>query len=177
MSLSFQLEPVASVWNELMVLAQAHWRGTSGFRRHEPFNPSFKRYQDCNAMGFFQLFTARDGEQLVGYFGMYLSPSMHSQLLMATEDTFFIHPDYRKGTNAIRFIKHIEAQCREWGVHEILFSCETDNTVANKLLDFLHYFPVITQYRKVLDSPPRADSAQPVPTEDDHVCAVTPAGS
>lgn len=166
MSLTFQLELVETVWNEVMVLAELHWRGTTGFRRHEPFDPSFARYQACNASGFFQLFTARDGPRLAGYFGMYLSPSMHSQRLMATEDTFYLHPDSRKGTNALRFIKHIEAQCRVWGVQEILFSCEIDNPVANRLLERLDYQPVIMQYRKHLSLSPRADSAHMPHIED-----------
>ena len=149
MSLMFSIEPVEQCWNELLVLAEQHWAGTKSYRRHEPFQPSFERYQACNQQGFFQLFTARDDARLVGYFGVYLSPSMHSQLLMATEDTFYLHPEYRKGRNALRFIHHIENQCRAWNVHEIMFSCEMDNAVANKLLEYLDYEPVILQYRKI----------------------------
>ena len=151
MSLVFTIEPVAQAWNEVMVLAQQHWAGTRTYRRHEPFCPSFDRYHACNQSGFFQLFTARKAGVLVGYFGVYLTPSMHSQLLMATEDTFFLHPDHRGGRNALRFLKHIEAQLRAWQVHEIMFSCEIDNETGIKgLLTYLGYLPVIQQYRKLL---------------------------
>ena len=146
----FACEPVAQVWNEAIALARVHWEGTKGYRRHEPFNPSFSRYNTASEQGYFFVFTARDEGRLVGYFGIYVTPSMHSQLLTATEDTFFIHPEYREGFTAIRFIKHVERELAKAGVHEILFSCESDNVVANKLLTFLKYEPAIQQYRKRL---------------------------
>src|SRR5438094_454977 len=130
--LMFQLESVDAIWDEVMELARLHWEGTKTYRRHFPFQPSKDRYVQCNQQRFFHLITARDAGRLVGYFGVYTTQSMHSQHWMATEDTFFIHPDYRKGSNAIRFIKHIEEQCRTWGIQEIMFSCESDNPVANK---------------------------------------------
>ena len=165
MSLTFQLEPVAQCWNEVLVLAEQHWQGTTTYRRHEPFAPSFDRYRACNEAGFFRLVTARDGARLVGYFGVYVTPSMHSQLLMATEDTFYLHPDYRGGRTALRFLKHIEALCQHWGVHEILFSCEQDNPTGIKgLLSYLDYVPVIVQYAKILPQPEPMTEASDVRT-------------
>lgn len=155
--MTFACESVSTIWDEIYPLAKAHHAGTRSFRRHEPFNPSRDRYIACNQQGYFHCFTARVDGKLVGYFGIYVTPSMHSQLLMAVEDTFYIHPDHRKGFLAVRFIKHVEQQLRDWGVHEILFSCEVDNPAINKLLPFLKYEPVIQQYRKILS--PCADSA------------------
>lgn len=168
MSLLFSVESVESCWNELMVLANAHWAGTQSYRRHEPFNPSYDRYLACNQAGYFYLFTARDQGTLAGYFGVYVTPSMHSQLLMATEDTFFLHPDYRGGRNALRFLKHIEKVLQQAGVHEIMFSCEIDNETGIKgLLMLLDYTPVIMQYSKRF--PSRPDRAQPSEQEAQHV--------
>lgn len=161
MSLVFAIEPVETVWNEVMILAHQHWAGTQSYRRHEPFNPSFERYQTCNQSGFFQLFTARDGQKLAGYFGVYITDSMHSQKRMATEDTFFLAKEYRGGRNALRFLKFIEAQCIAWGVKELMFSCEADNeTGIQGLLKHLDFSPVIVQYAKqLIVPPPCADSA------------------
>ena len=145
------MEPVDKCWNEVLVLASQHWAGTRSYRRHEPFNPSFERYHACNQSGFFQLFTARDGETLAGYFGLYITESMHSQLRMAVEDTFFLLPKYRGGTTAYRFLKIIKEQCQVWGIHEILFSCEIDNeTGIQGLLKKLDFHPVIVQHSCIL---------------------------
>lgn len=168
MSLTFQVESVSQCWNELMVLAQQHWAGTRSYRRHEPFNPSFERYHTCNQSGFFQLCTARDGAVLAGYFGVYLTNSMHSQKPMAVEDTFFLSPAYRGGRNALRFLRFIEAQCQQWGVQELLFSCEAENeTGIQGLLKRLDFSPVIVQYAKQLP-PPHADSVM-TSSEESHV--------
>lgn len=165
--LTFQIEPVEHAWNQVMELAVVHWAGTKSYRRHYPFNPILQRFAAIERVGMYRLFTARDGEKLVGYFGVYLAASMHSQHRMATEDTFFLHPDYRGGRNAIRFLKHIEAQCREWGVEEIMFSCEQDNeTGIQGLLKLLDYQPVIMQFSKQLQPIPSADSGHSVPTEE-----------
>ncbi len=174
MSLVFALEPVSACWNEVMVLAEQHWAGTKSYRRHEPFCPSFERYNAYDQAAVFRLFTARDQRKLVGYFGTYRSLSMHSQLPMTVEDTMFLRHDYRGGRNALRFLLFIEQQCRAWKIHENLFSCEIDNeTGIKELLTHLDYKPVIVQYSKHLASPPRADSAQLIPAEDSDVCAVT----
>lgn len=175
MSLTFQIESIAQVWNELMVLVSQHWAGTKSYRRHEPLNPSYERYKACNESGFLVFFTARDGETLAGYFILYLTTSMHSQLPMAVEDTFFLSPQYRGGTTAYRFLKVVKEQCRAWGVHEILFSCEIENaTGIQGLLDKLDFTPVIVQHSCILDPIPGSDTALASHQETRSVETVTP---
>ncbi len=178
MSLVFQIETVEKVWNEVLVLANQHWASTKSYRRHEPFSPSFERYNQCNQSGFFQLFTARDGQTLAGYFGLYLSTSMHSQLLTVTEDTMFLKPEYRGGRNALRFLRHIIEACRNWKVHEIMFSCEIDNETGIKdILKYLDFRPVVVQHSLVLTYSTRADSAHDSSVEVSDVRTVTSPGT
>lgn len=165
--IALQVERVADCWDELYPLAQAHQASTKSYRRHEPFNPDKTRYIQYNEMGYFHLVTARDGGELVGYFGVYVTDSMHSQLKMATEDTFYIHPDYRQGRTALRVIRYVENYLRLLGVHEILFSCEIDNkTGIQGLLGLLGYEPKILQFSKHLST--SADSAATVADVGDH---------
>lgn len=158
------VERVESCWDEIEPLTRAHWEGTTSYRRHEPFNPDKTRYIQYNEMGFFHLITVRDAGKLIGYFGLYITTSMHSQLRMATEDTFFIHPDYRQGRLALRVLKYVENYCALLGVHELLFSCEIDNKSGIVgLLERLGFQEQIRQYSKHL-LPPSADSATTVST-------------
>lgn len=167
--IQIQPERVSDCWDEIDTLARQHHAGTTSYRRHEPYNPDKARYIYNNDIGFFHLLTARDEGRLVGYFGLYLTPSMHSQLLTATEDTFFIHPDYRQGRLALRMLRHVEQFCQARNVHELLFSCEMDNTSGIKgLLGLLDYEPVIMQYRKCLPQP-GTDSAATLATVGSHV--------
>lgn len=162
--IAFQVEPVKECWDEVYPLTRNHWEGTKTYRRHEPFNPDRERFIAYNEMNFFHLVTARDGGKLVGYFGVYVTKSMHSQLTMATEDTLYLHPDYRVGRVALRFLLYIEQYLKPLGVWEILFSCEIDNKSGiRKLLEYLGYEAKILQFSKHL-LPPSADSATTVST-------------
>lgn len=147
--LTFAVESIDGCWDEFMELARLHWEGTKSYRRHEPFNLSRERYKSYEDIQFYRFMTARDGARLAGYVGVYITQSMHSQKPMATEDLFFLHPDYRGGRNALRFIQYLEKQCLGWGAQELLFSCEADNSSGiHRLLTFLDFTPVIMQYSK-----------------------------
>lgn len=149
--LIFGIEPLSQCWNQVMELAADHHAGTTSYQRHWPFLPSLERYQACEAAGFFTLMTARDHGKLVGYFGVYVTASMHSQHLMMMEDTFYLKPSHRGGRNALRFLQFIEDYAQERGVEEIMFSCEIDNSSGiQKLLEYLGYSPVIIQRSKRL---------------------------
>lgn len=138
-----------------MVLASQHWHETEGFRRGEPFAPSYARYVECERIGFFTMFTAREGEKLAGYTGWYLTQSMHSQARIAVEDQWFLLPEYRKGRNAIRFVKYVEGSLAARGVTAIQMSAKIANNVG-RILEYLDYQPVSTVFFKSLA---RADSA------------------
>lgn len=163
MSLTFQIEALDSCWNELMVIASQHWNETEGFRRGEPFAPSYARYIECERIGFFAMFTARDGEKLAGYSGIYVTQSMHSQCRIAVEDQWFLLPEYRKGRNAIMFVKYVEGALAARGVTAIQMSAKISNGVG-KILAYLDYQAVSTVYFKSLTtaSPDRANEVQPV---------------
>jgi len=101
------------------------------------------------------MFTARDGEKMVGYAGMYLTPSMHTQQTIATEDIFFLLPEYRKGRNALAFLKFVEAECKARGAVEICLLAELTNGVG-KILEYMGYEMTSKQYTKNING---ADSA------------------
>lgn len=168
--IQFQEERVRDCWDDLYPLAADHHASSQNYKRHEPFAPSQERYATYNDSGFYRLLTARDQGVLVGYFGVYLTTSMHSQLPIAQEDTFYLVPSHRGGRNALRFLRFVEDFiAKEAGPQaEILFSCEQDNTSGiHKLLHLLDFIPVITVYSKHLST--RADSAEPTRREAAHV--------
>ena len=166
--IALQVERVEECWDELYPLAQAHQASTKSYRRHEPFNPDKARYIQYNEMGYFHLITARDLGKLIGYFGVYTTKSMHSQRNICTEDTLFLHPDYRQGRLAVRIIRYVEKYLQNLlGETEILFSCEIDNkTGIQGLLGLLGYEPKIIQFSKHLST--SADSAATVADVGDH---------
>lgn len=149
----FALEPLEACWDELILLYAAHWKETEGYRHGQPFDPRFERYNEYNRLGWFLMFTARDEGKLVGNAGIYMVPSMHTQQMIATEDTWFLLPEYRKGRNAWRFYNFIEAECWSRGAVEITFTAKPTTRVG-PMLERLNFKATSVQYTKQ-----RADSA------------------
>jgi hypothetical protein len=146
--LTFAVEPLAACWNEVMELAAQHYEETEGYHRGQPFAPRFERYEEYDKAGWFFMATARDEGLLVGNAGFYVTPSMHSQLLIATEDTVFLTPAARKGRNGIRFVQFVEAECVQRGATEIGMTAKFANKAAGRILEYLKYQPTSMQYTK-----------------------------
>lgn len=149
MSLVFNVEPLRTSWNEMIELASQHWKETENYRHNQTFCPSFERYNQYDESGWLLHFTARHEGRMVGYAIMYVVPSMHTQQLIATEDTWFLLPEHRKGRNAIEFYKFVESVCRTRGVVEIGMTAKLTNG-AGRILEYLGYKIVSQQYSKHL---------------------------
>lgn len=149
MSVTFAIEPLAPIWPQFMGLAMQHWQETEGYRAGQQFAPDAYRYFQYNEMGMYVFFTVRDGPRLVGYAGIYFTPSMHTQRLIATEDCWFLLPEYRKGRNALNLHRFVEDECRRRGVVEIGMTAKLTNSVG-RILEYLGYKEVSKQYSKHL---------------------------
>ena len=145
----FAKESLQQCWDEVIALARLHWNETEAYRHGQPFNPDAERYWHYNDIGYHHQFTVRDGGRLVGHAGMYVSQSMHTQLMVAHEDTWFLLPEYRRGRNAMRFYRYIEDDMRGLGVVEIMVSAKTVNQVG-RLIEYLGYEHTEKLYTKQL---------------------------
>jgi hypothetical protein len=149
MSLVFSIEKVRDVIDELMPLWEAHWKETERYRHGQGFNMDVDRYIKYNDVDYYILYTARDNGKLVGNFGAYISTSMHTQQLEATEDTLFLLPEYRKGFNSVRFVKFAEDHLISRGVVEM--SITTKSEAVGKFCEFLGYKLVGYHYSKPVE--------------------------
>lgn len=145
----FAVEKLRDCWDEIMVLARAHWQETEGYRHNQPFAPLLERYAQYDDAGWLIQCTARDEGRLVGYATMYVTPSMHTQQIIATEDTYFLLPEYRKGRNAIRLYRFAEEECRKRGAVEVMMT-EKQETKVGVILAYLGFKQVARQWSKQL---------------------------
>lgn len=152
----FAVEPLAQCWDEMVALAAHHWQETEGYRHGQPFAPSYERYAEYDRAGWYFEATARVEGRMVGYCGIYVVPSMHSQQMIATEDAMFIVPEYRRGRNALRFIQFLEQECQRRGVVEVNITSKTE--AVKRLLEHLDFPVVAHHHSKQLPSTVRADS-------------------
>src|SRR5574343_37303 len=90
---TFQAERISDVLGELHELHRLHWQETEGYRAGVMMNPDYEAMKDAESAGRMIQFTARREGAVVGNLRMYLSNSLHTQRLIATEDSLFVHPD------------------------------------------------------------------------------------
>lgn len=160
MRLAFAIEKLEPIWPHIMALAEAHWHETEGYRHGQAFQPDQARYLQYEAVDYYVMFTARHEGALVGYAGMYMTPSMHTQELIATEDTWFLLPEHRRGRNALEFYKFVEAECLKRGVREIGMTAKLTNG-AGRILEYLGYREVSRQFSKhlIIQPSPQQETA------------------
>jgi GNAT superfamily N-acetyltransferase len=139
------------VLEDLKELHKRHWEETEGYRHGLTLNPDYARGLEVEEQGRLLLLGVihMDTQQLVGNYGFYLSRSMHTQKLMATEDTLYILPEHRRGRLAVQLIRYAESALRHLGVEEVNVTVKKVNQVA-QMMERLGYKPVATQLSKVL---------------------------
>lgn len=142
----FAREWLRDCWDEVMELAALHWQETEQYQRHA-LNPDKERYIAYNESGYHRQYTARVDGRLMGHAGMYINRSMHTQVMMAHEDTWYLRAEARKGRNAIRFYQFIEADMVGLGVEEIHMSAKLANK-SGRIMEYLGYEFVAKGYLK-----------------------------
>lgn len=148
-ALVFAEEFFPDAWPEFMRLAVRHWCETEMYRAGEGMNPDEERYTNFNHHGMYRFFSVRSKGRMVGYCGMYVMRSMHTQKTVATEDAWFLLPEFRKGRNAIRFYQYVERQMKDAGAQRITMSTKITNK-AGRILTYLGYSHFANQYTKEL---------------------------
>jgi N-acetylglutamate synthase-like GNAT family acetyltransferase len=144
----FQVEPLALIWDDVMRLAAQHWEETE--ETEIPLNPDKERYLNYDEIGYLRMYTARNEQaKLIGHAGIYLNTSMHTQIKIATEDTWFIHKDYRKGSNALRFLRFVEQDLKGLGIQEIYMTAKLTNK-SGRIMEARGYTHVANEFKKVL---------------------------
>ena len=151
--LRFQLEPMELAWDDMYRLASAQWNeyadlGIPGYAA--PFAPSKEMYLSYNTAGMLRVYTARNEKaELVGQFVVQVYPSMHTGALTATDDTWFLTKDYRKGRNALKFLKYVEEDLRLQGVKELHISVKEANGIS-RIMEAKKYSCIGHDYLKEL---------------------------
>ena len=153
---TFQVERLAAVLPELHPLHQAHYAETELYRASIPMMPNYGGMKEREQAGQLIQFTARSAiGELVGHMRVYVSPSQHTDTLIATEDSFYVMPEHRGGFLAVRLWQFVERSVIAIGVREIYFSSKLVNK-ADAMARYLKYQPIATRFAKVIGDPTQA---------------------
>jgi GNAT superfamily N-acetyltransferase len=98
------------------------------------FNPSAEAYQkvvDCNAMF---VIAALDGDDVIGYCTMIISPHLHNpDVIVASNDALFVAKPYRNGMTSGRLIKAAEDEAKRRGASKVLWHTRAGTSFAAML--------------------------------------------
>lgn len=145
----FAVERIEPLIPELHPLHELHWAETERYRHEVALNPDYAGMVRAERAGRMLQFTARFDGHLVGNLRAYISTSMHTQRLMAREDTLFIHPDYRAPWLAVRFTRYALDCLRSVGVVEVVADVKLSNG-ADAILRRVMGKPVAMQFHQIL---------------------------
>lgn len=150
LGLTFQVERIADIEDEIHPLHQAHWEETEKHRNGRQMLPDYEAFKADEQAGRLIQFTARTAAgALVGNIRMYVYTSRHDQTLESREDTFFLLPAHRQGFTAIRFWQYMESCMHRIGVLDIYTDSKVVNQVG-RLNEYLGYRHVGNLYHKHL---------------------------
>lgn len=149
--IQFTHEKVREVWREVLPLARAQWLEIEEHRHWQGFNPDIERYAKSEDVGIYFHFCARDNGRLVGSAGIYVTRSAHTQRVIASEDTFYLIPEYRgRGRNIIRFVEFTERFAVAHGAEQFMLTTSLVNLRAERVVQHCGYVQITKGWSKDL---------------------------
>jgi hypothetical protein len=149
-AVKYQQEFLSSVRGEIEPLLNSHWEEIALNKEKIKLNPDWDAYQSLEEQGKLKIFTARDDEQLVGYFVVIVGTNIHyKDHLFAANDIIYLSPKHRKGFTGIKLIKFAEKCLKNDGVSVLTINTKVHQPF-DKLMDFLKFRKIERVYSKYL---------------------------
>jgi len=143
-SVTFQMEKLGGaelLHAELAPLLEAHYQELTLNKDVVKLDPDWDTYFALQKRFALAVYTARDAQRLVGYNAFFVSRHLHYRdLIVAVNDVFYLHPDYRRGAIPLRFLRYAERQLKERGAHKLAYHFKASNNFG-PLLQRLGYEP------------------------------------
>lgn len=105
--MEFALENLARVRREIEPLIKQHYDDIALNKDIIKLNPDWEGYARLDNINALRVYTARKDDQLVGYFVVIVSKSLHYRdHLFANNDIIFLAKSARKGLTGVKLIKY-----------------------------------------------------------------------
>lgn len=129
--IAFQRELLCEVVEEVQPLLERHYLELTRHKDVVKLAPRWPQYAAMEQAGCFVVLTARDDGKLAGYNAFFVQPHMHYEgLSTATNDVFWLEPEYRRGVTALRFLRFCEDHLKAQGVMKLVYHCKLSNNFA-----------------------------------------------
>ena len=126
MTVEYKVELLEDCLEEIKPLLEDHYKEVAMYQDKIKLSPSYDRYLELEALGIIHTVTARDGENLIGYFISFIQPHMHYQEnKYAVNDILFIEESYRNAEVGLGLFKFAEESLKEEGVSVVVIHMKT----------------------------------------------------
>lgn len=150
MTIKYQQEFLATVKDEIVPLLNSHWEEIALNKDKIKLNPDWDAYDNLEKVDKLKIFTARDGNKLVGYFVVIVGVNIHyKDHLFASNDIIYLSPEHRKGFTGIRLIKFAEKCLKQDGISVLTINTKVHQPF-DRLMDFLKFRKIERVYSKYL---------------------------
>ena len=148
--ITYQQEFLVDVESEIIALIELHWQEIALNKDSIKLNPDWEAYAQLEHEGKLKIFTSRSGNNLVGYFVVFVAHNIHyKDHLFGTNDIIYLHPDYRKGFTGIKLIKFAEKSLKQDGVSVLVINTKAHQPF-DTVLTFLGFNLIERVYSKYL---------------------------
>ena len=148
--ITYHVESFASAYEEAKPLIFNHWEEIALNKDNIALSPDFEAYQNLEDQGRLHIYTAREGDKLVGYFAVIAIEHLHyKDHIFAHNDVIYVDPEYRRGFTAWRLIKFAEQQLTLSGVSVMMINIKRHKPF-DKLLQRLNFKETESIYSKRL---------------------------
>lgn len=147
---TYQEESFIDIVEELTPLIYEHWEEIALHKDKIKLNPDFNKYIEADELGLIHILTAREEEELIGYFISFVQPHLHyMDTLFAVNDVLFVTKKHRKGRVGYILFKKAEESLKEIGVDVIMIHAKV-HADFKPLMDSLGYDRVEYNYSKYI---------------------------
>jgi hypothetical protein len=136
MSIEYKIREPKECFDEISQMFQKHYEELSVTKQFN-LNPDFITYWEADKRKILKVVTCENNNEIIGYIVYFIGLNLHyKDCLLATEDIYYLKPEYRKGSTGIKMFKFAEKYLKSIGVNMIKYSTKVhlDNS---RLFEFL----------------------------------------
>jgi L-amino acid N-acyltransferase YncA len=150
--ITYKVEKWHDCWRDLAPMWRGHWNETGLHRDVTDLGVDIERYNKIEDAGALQVLVAREDGKAIGYHLCLICSHPHYyETVIALTDTYFLHPDYRKGMIGIKMLREVERILFSRGVKKLFIQTRVADPIDHsRIFEFLGYEPTEKVFGKVL---------------------------
>lgn len=147
--ITLQVETVDECLVDIQPLIEDHWQEIGIHKDKMKLNPDYNAYYSLEKLGMLHIVTARESDELVGYFISIVQPHIHYKSnIQAMNDILFVDKRFRGRSLGIKLFLFAEKELKKIGVSFISIHSKTQQDLKPLVerLGYTHSENVYTKW-------------------------------